>query len=175
MRIDISQHDIIEANAQARPTPRIAAASSIASFVWSAIAFCLLELVGAWGWLHWRADLATIAPSPLATMAMRSAFLLLFITVIVRTHVQAEQSCKDARDAASFGIAGLLMHLPWTLIVMRWPIFAGLWLLAIAALTILATARYARFDMRAGLVAAPYTAWMIAAFIAQCVSIDPQA
>jgi len=167
MSIDLATAPPLSLPALDVPAPRKTdARPTLESFAVASLVFSVIELAAAWGWLHWQADRFPLAPSILVVAAMRSAFFLLFATVVVQRLMSADASA-DSRDAQSFGAAALLMHLPWTLVVLRNAAFDAPWLVAIVALTVLTTTRLARIDARAGLVAAPYAAWTIAALAAQ--------
>ncbi|MBU6373202.1 MAG: hypothetical protein KJS97_10780 [Alphaproteobacteria bacterium] len=124
------------------------------------LVYVALEALAAWGWLHWRADMPTLAPSLAVTMLMRGAFLLLFVSAVAQAGARSRH-IPGARDAACIGVAALLLHAPWTLIVLKWPQVAGVWLAAMAATAIAATARLGRDQPSAALIAAPYTAWLV--------------
>lgn len=133
------------------------------------VLYCVVEAAAAWGWLHWRANLPSLAPSLAVTMLIRGAFLLLFVSAVSQAWTRVRQT-PEARNAACFGAATLLLHAPWTLIVLTWPRLSPVWLGAMAVAAIVTTARLGREAPKATLIAAPYTAWLVCAVIVDVIA-----
>ena len=138
----------------------------------AAIVYCLLEAAAAWGWMHWRADLPALAPPLIITTLMRSAVLLVFVSAISQAASRSSTNVR-ARDAACVGRAALLLHAPWTLIVIRWPNLTWLWLACMCAAAVATTAKLGRDRLDAALIAAPYTGWLVAALYVETVTRGP--
>lgn len=134
----------------------------------AALLYCVLEIAAAWGWMHWRADVGALAPSALVTAVLRSVFLLLFASAVGDAFTRTND--PRARVAAATGFAALVLHLPWTLIVLDFAPFSLAWLFLMTFTTTYAAAQLGRADPRASLIAAPYTAWMVAATCVEALS-----